>query len=444
MGQSIAGSLIQGVGSLVGGGASAAASIANNKAQIEAQQQSQENQNAWQSAENDKDRMWQQQFWLQQFQKEGEEWSRRFGQENEEWSRRFDEQNAYNDPSAVVQRLKQAGINPAAAMGQLTGSGGLAAAGGSSNPSTTAPAMPSPGAAHSVAPMGLSNPNNVVNIGSVISSVADMLNASTNAKRLGLDTKYQEATLDAVVEKLKADSSYQEKAAALADFDLKLKEAVGDSHIRAQISNLMAQAALFDHQGKNQQAQAELNKALKILTDTKNKAILDALPELINNISRIGNVYQSESFKNYALGHQAKEEAATTAALRDGRVEGLRLENRLKSFADEINESTKEERIGQIVEELHQSRILTSEMRTELDILRKKGDWVGVREFLGALGDAASVVGKGASAYADVRNANTNAGHLEVSYDRNEISREFNRIYEERTYNNKGKNLKRK
>lgn len=380
------------IGSIIGSGISAGASIANNKSQLAAQQESQSNQNAWQSAENERDRMWQQQFWLQQFQKEGEEWNKRFGSENAEWQRRFNEQNAYNDPSAVVARLKQAGINPAAAMGQLSGSGGLAAAGGSSNPTTNAPAMPSPGAAHSVTPMGLSNPNNVVNIGSVVSSIADMINASTNAKRLGLDTTYQEATLGSVVKKLEADTAYQEKAAALADFDLKLKESIGDSHIRAQISNLMAQAALFDHQGKNQQAQTELNKALKILTDTKNKAILDALPELINNISRIGNVYQSEAFKNYAFGQQASEEAKTTQALRDSQVSKASFESDIAKWQSKIaskeafiKDVTLREEISAKFKEYERAGIINDEQLQKVQKLIKENDTYGLKLFLDAI-----------------------------------------------------------
>lgn len=56
---------------------------------------------------------------------ENAEWDRRFGAQNEEWERQWNMQNKYNSPAEQIQRLREAGINPAGINpAQMTGTAG--------------------------------------------------------------------------------------------------------------------------------------------------------------------------------------------------------------------------------------------------------------------------------------------------------------------------------
>lgn len=52
------------------------------------------------------------------FQMEAEEWDRRAAAQQELWKEQFNMQNAYNDPSALIKRMRAAGLNPAMLQGE--------------------------------------------------------------------------------------------------------------------------------------------------------------------------------------------------------------------------------------------------------------------------------------------------------------------------------------
>lgn len=434
-----------GIGTAISGLFGAGASIANNERQMAEQRKSQERQNDWQSSENEKDRLWQEQQWLEQFNKTNEENDRRFGQENQEWERRFNLENEYNDPSAVMARLKAAGVNPSAALGQLSGSGGLAAAGGSSSPGM--PTTPSPALAgpHAVTPMGLSNPNSILNIGGLVSGFADMLNAKSNAKKVGLEETYQNATLDAVVEKLKKDADYQDKAAALADFDLQLKQLVGDAEIRSRITKNLADAALADQKGETEKTQQALNRALEILTDTKNDSIIKALPLLLTNLGRIGEVYKSEAYRNYAAGSRDNAETQTINETRQYDVAFAKFSSELEQYRRDIAsadnyvaQNTKHDRVESMTQSLEQSGILTKTMAVQLQQAIFRKDWQAVDKFVEYMKAGADIYSdiKGVSIKqqdADSRSKSSQAFENDVEY------REHDREVKRRQAYNKSK-----
>lgn len=375
-------SLLSSGASVIGSGAS----VYNSERQISAQQKSQASQNAWQSAENEKDRLWQQQEWLRQFTKQ-----------NEQWKKQFDIQNEYNDPSAIIERLRNAGINPAAAIGQLSGTGGLAAAGGSGQVSS-----PGQFPSHSVMPIGLQNPTSVFNPSDMLQGISSLINARTNAKRLGLDTDYQNATLESVVEKLKADKQYQEKAAALQDTMNIIQKAVGQKHIQAKIDNLLAQAALYDSQGKTQESQQALNYAMEVLTKTKNGIIQEVKPLLITNLSRIGSLYKSETVLNYAKADESHSSAAHLDALtktiddmRDGQIYGQTLSNEISEFNKKIisrqndfEEATYADKLWQFALVAREQGYITEKAKVDLQKAMQDKDWNQIEHFMSCLESA--------------------------------------------------------
>lgn len=363
------------IGTAVAGGLSSGASVLNNERNLLEQKKNQQREHDFQSAENEKDRLWQE-----------EQWTKQFSSENEEWERRFDLQNEYNDPSAVVSRLQSAGINPAAALGSLTGTGGIAAAGGSSQPASPGQ-MPS----HAVTTMGIS-PMSGVDVRGMMSGVSDLLNAKTNAKRLGLDTEYQNATIEAVVDKLRSDSNYQDKAAALTETQNIIQQAIGDKEARARISNLMAQAALFDYQGKREESQTALNRTVESLTNLKSGIVEEAKPLLINNLKHIGNLYQSEAVRNYAGANLSNQQALTVEALRDGQVYGQELANTISGLRVSLESldvqnavTTNPQKVEALLSAYEREKWMTSEQKTKALMAIKDKDWQTVEKILNSV-----------------------------------------------------------
>ena len=141
----------------------------NINLQYDRQYENQENQNAWQSAENNIDRQWQEDFWMTQFQLEKQQQELMFEKENQRWIDQFNMQNEYNDPKKQVQRLLSAGINPAVYYQSITGGNSSASPSGSSGAGSP---NPSGGSSHGVSPLGLLSPNGVSSDAMMFSSIA--------------------------------------------------------------------------------------------------------------------------------------------------------------------------------------------------------------------------------------------------------------------------------
>lgn len=100
------GGLYSGVGNIVGGLINKAAGqdTASQQQQLLQQQQQMEQDNALWNFEN---------ITKPTAEMENAEWDRRFGAQNAEWERQWNMQNQYNSPAEQIQRLREAGINPA-------------------------------------------------------------------------------------------------------------------------------------------------------------------------------------------------------------------------------------------------------------------------------------------------------------------------------------------
>lgn len=108
----LAGGIIAGLGSLVGAGISSASSAANTAT---AMLNSKE--------ENEKQRNWASQEATIANQRNMENWREQFSAQTQQALKMFDTYNQYNSPAAVVERLRQAGFNPAAYFQQGSGQG---------------------------------------------------------------------------------------------------------------------------------------------------------------------------------------------------------------------------------------------------------------------------------------------------------------------------------
>lgn len=355
-----------GIPNLLGSAASAGASMYNNNQQIKAQQQQAREQNAWQSSENDKDRQFQSDLWNEQFAKE-----------NEEYDRRFNQSNAYNDPSAVVARLRAAGINPAAAMGQLTGTGGMAAAGGSSQPGSPALAPP-----HQVSAVGIQNPNNIVNIGSVMSSIADMMNAQTNAKRLGLDTRYQEETLDFVKGQMQSQIAYQDSLTTLNQIEAEVQRVFKKPQAAANLMHTINLATLAGLQGDTEKAQKILTEAQTRLINARSDIYEEGKASLLTLINTYGVNLDASAAAALASAGKSIAETKTIDATRDYDIAIAKYQAEYEQYKADVMRSdsyvsgaTKITRAAAIAEQYEQAKIMT---KKEAEIYRQllvDGKW---------------------------------------------------------------------
>lgn len=383
------------LGGFFGGLFNSGASVINNERQIKAQKESQESQNAWQESENQRDRLWQEQQWLSQFDKQNEENDRRFQMENEEFDRRFNQQNEYNDPSAVVARLQSAGINPAAALNQLSGSGGLAAAGGSSSPQMPNASVPQTMGAHSVSPIGVSNPNNIINVGGLMSGIADLMNAKTNAGRLGLDTKYQEATLNSVIKQMESNAAYNDSLTALNRIQEEVDKVFKKPQAAAQFMQTINYASLLALQGKTEEADAALKDEMKRLTKLRGDIYEEGKAGLLNLIGSYNVSLKGAAAASFAAAENQRAQAETENLLRPDR----KLSAEFKSKLDIINEkmavldwTKRDAKFEQEIEaygwELYRSQVLTEEAQQRLYGLLKDNSWKDVANFMKTINSA--------------------------------------------------------
>ena len=101
MSAALAGGIIAGLGAVAGAGINAASSASNTNWALSES-----------AAENQKQRTWAEQQAAQANQWNMQNWREQFGAQSEQALKMFDTYNAYNKPSAVVQRLRDAGFSP--------------------------------------------------------------------------------------------------------------------------------------------------------------------------------------------------------------------------------------------------------------------------------------------------------------------------------------------
>lgn len=112
MSSALAGGIIAGLGTLAGAGISAASSASNTATALSNSKE-----------ENERQRNWAEQQATIANQRNMENWREQFSAQSEQALKMFDVYNSYNTPSAVVQRLRDAGFNPAAYFQGSSGQG---------------------------------------------------------------------------------------------------------------------------------------------------------------------------------------------------------------------------------------------------------------------------------------------------------------------------------
>lgn len=397
-------SIFGAIGSIIGSGVTAAANLKQQK-----------NQNQFQASENEKDRIFQADQWMKQFESENEEYRKREDMANKEWERRFDKENEYNDPSAVIRRLQQAGVNPAAALGQLTGTGGLAAAGGSSSPQFGAPTAPAGMAPHGVTPMMGNIPDFGGNIAAMMHGLASMKEANVSSGRLDLDTERQNKMIQAEYDNLVQQTKNAQAQELLTKIRADIDGALGKSEKAAAIYRDLTQARLAAEQGKTEKFERQFKSAQTALMKTKDKAIQDAMPMIMDNFSALHDVYMADieqkhaaATEHYAGARLKSEQAITESDLREGRVRGQDLANGISEIKNALGNidvqnavATNPAKLEALLQSYEREKWITEEQVNKAKMAAKDKDWQTVEKVLDA---AESVSRTGKNISSEVRN----------------------------------------
>lgn len=245
----------------------------------------------WQSDQATTARDWQSSEWNRQFYDTNQEWNRRFNKESEQWYQQQDysnrqsynywlKQQDYNSLANQVSRAQQAGINPAAALGQTFGGTGLQAAPVSvPSPSVSAPATPSsPLPSSAAASIG-----NTANIGvskadafnKMASGFSSIITSLTKGSKDIADTKYMNGIRDTLIQSAAEDLTNKQ----LMNTWQEMENAFQKGAIPKRLEKLTNEARLLLANASLAQTEEELKQSLIVSEQFKQ--------EILNKESKI-------------------------------------------------------------------------------------------------------------------------------------------------------------
>lgn len=235
--------------------------------------------------------------------------------ENNEFNRQqaidmFNMENEYNSPLAQVQRLQQAGLNPAVMMEGAGGTavGNSSAAAPSAAASGISPSMPSLTTPHmeAVPPMALG-------FIEALKSVSEIKQITAQTKKTGAETSRIEKLVDQELLSLIADEKDKQARASYQNLMTNFEKLYGHDKRAADIAKTLSDYLLNVRKGNTEAAQAALLKAEKELTDTKNKMQIEQAPVILENLRKTGELIdeqkateKSKQSANYASAEESR------------------------------------------------------------------------------------------------------------------------------------------
>lgn len=412
----------------VGAGLTALGLALNNQSRSEslsAQRTENEKNRDFQASENEKQRLWQENFWNSQFEAENAEYERRLQLEQDQWQRQFDITNAYSSPSAQVARLRAAGFNPA-----LSGNSGVGVPSFSpsvSSPSVGSPSLPSA----SVSPSsGLSVP--FYDVASQFSSVAQLADSVSKLQTSDVNKQKFDTLIQHEVDNITADTDLKRSQSSYQDVMKLIEESTGKDKRLAEIGKLFSEAYQCYSLGDLNKA-SELNQlAMERLNHIEGDIKLETKSLLLSNMAKQGQLYDAQRSAAYASANASNASAnymnelsKTESALRSGRVTALDLQNGISTYQKMVAESdavvsqsTKSERIGFLIQQVENMRLLNAQSIQQLRKMVSDNDWNGVEHALGCLGSAVGSVANVGNMSSNMLNSlsNVQRNTIQASY----------------------------
>lgn len=278
-----------------------------------------------------------------QIARENNEMAYRMFNEGNEFNRQmaidmFNMENEYNDPSAVRERLENAGYNPFLSDENSS----MVNLGDASTPTSVAPpALSTP---------TMMTPPSILN--GVMDSVADITLKSAQAKKLGAETTTIDQVRDKLIKEYEINNDAKQWQLALNQaFDPMLKSLEGSE--KAAYVNKLREDILLTHQnysnaiidGDIKTEDRELRKLEKLMKNVELKFLPDSLREQLSNLKKQGREIDSRTELNmsqkYNTDLQSKrisellpheiDKAAKEALSAYEEYSGKRLDNKQKS-----------------------------------------------------------------------------------------------------------------
>lgn len=339
---------------------------------------------------------------------------------------------AQNNPRNQVAKLLAAGINPAAVFGQA-GSGGQI---GSAPSTPGAPGLPNVPQQVGTSSSGLTFSRSQA-IASLGDTIAKLTNAATSAGKNFPEVRQAIAETNKAI----AETSKEQEETNW----IRVQSTISQVKLPHEINKLIEDARELSLRGDYHESVIKLNQSIQDLNeydlDMKKEtratvvATLQAALATEQERAKTEQARQkelaSQGFANFALGRYNNELAVTERQLRDGKVTLQQLTNeitrytKVRSKEDLVDYyTTREDRIHVIMEQARQAGLITDQIYAQAKKAISDGNWAEVHNFLGALGAAASVYGNVAGGTSSMINALS-------SKERNEVQREFNRIFDE-------------
>lgn len=252
----------------------------------------------------------------------------------------WQENNAYNTPSAQVQRLKDAGINPALALSNINSGTSNSTAGGQSTPNTTAATYENPASEVNM---------KVQNLALIGKQLSDISKQYEETRSLEMQNNWTNVQKSAEVANLLNDKKLKDEAIDNAVLSNKLFRDTYNSK-RMQIDHDADNAWKL---GLNLSAQGHFLELQKDAQDYTNKYIL---PQQLENMKvTYGNIV-ADSFAKVLGAKSSAALASSQIKLNDEQVKSIAqnikksaAETYGKEFVNRINDVTWESQVRKIV-----------------------------------------------------------------------------------------------
>lgn len=260
----------------------------------------------------------------------------------------WQENNAYNAPSAQVERLKAAGINPALALSNISTGESRSTAGGQSTPSTTAATFENP-----------ANEVNmkVQNLALIGKQFSDISKQFQEARSLEMQNNWQNVEKSAVVAGILKDNDLKKEAIENASLSNRLFR---DTYM-AKVQQEEENATNAFKYGLNLSAQGHLLELQKDMQDYSNKHIL---PQQLENMkATYGNIV-ADSFAKVlgakSMSALAHSQISLNDTQKDAIVQNIKkgiAETYGQELANQFNERSMKARIDKAIADATNSQM---------------------------------------------------------------------------------------
>ena len=264
------------------------------------------------------------------------------------------ENNAYNTPSAQVQRLKDAGLNPALAMNQINTGTSTASAGGQTLPTTTA--------AHAENPANevVAKTQNIALIGKQLSDISkqyqesealQMQNAWTNTKNaleVGERTRNLKLQDEAIYSARRLNQFNDEVFSARQMQEEEKANVLFQQRLGQSVNNAMSQIELDikEYYHNNIQPQ-ELDRIKAEVQDTLTHAVVQVFDAKTNRMNANTNQYKAKTDRLQYLENIRVDDHSIKEI--DSRIANSDADTATKKFWNDLNDENKRWIVTKIV-----------------------------------------------------------------------------------------------